>query len=758
MNKLIKKYTFFLFITSFFFLGIVCGIFYYYSQELPPLSELKHYDFKIGSEVFDKNDELIHTFSVERRKLTDITKLPKYFKDGMLSVEDKKFKKHWGIDVYGMIRAIGVDITKGKFSQGASTITQQLARNMFLSLDKKIPRKIKEAILAVRIERHFSKDEILEMYFNKVSFGPGLYGIEAASNKFFNKDAKDLNIAQAALIIGMTQLPSAYNPFKHMKRAVKRRNQVLKSMLHDNVITDKEYSSAVVTPINLYYPKGNHSAADYYIEYIRKIVTKKYGNKRLFTGGLKIYTNIDFDLTQFADSVLNANLTKFENKNEYEFKYADLPKDTTDVDTKYVQGAVFSIRPEDGAVRVMIGGRNFDHSKFNRIIQAKRQPGSSFKPILYSCALSNHYTPATIISQEPISFVENDTIFWKPHNYSNRYFGYTRMRDALKHSQNIYAVKMIYDLGPKKVVDFAKRFGITTKIWPVYSLAIGTCEVIPKDLISAYTTFPNNGYRAVPHFIRKILDKNEHVLERSTPELIKVLDKKTAYLMANLMKSVVDEGTGVGIRWRGYKWNAGGKTGTTDDYRDAWFIGYNKQLVTGIWVGFDNNSTLGKGKTGSSAALPSWPAIMTHAIYEDSPLNSSGRHIVDGNKLEFDRPDGIVTVQISKKTGLLPKSPFDETIAENFIAGTEPTPFSDSLGYNFYPTIYRINDKDSLIIDLDGSVKTMIDSSITRQVTYVYVDSLMPDSITTKRVLVDSLVINISGAKIFEHKTHKYLN
>ena len=437
------------------FAGAGFGIFHYHSRELPPLSELQSYEMKVGSEVYDRKDNLIHIFYVEKRQLTKLKDLPEYLTNGIIAVEDKNFYRHWGMDLTSFIRALLMDIKKMDFSQGASTNTQQLARNMFLSLDKTIPRKIKEALLAIRIEKHFSKDEILEMYLNKSPFGPGLYGIEVASQKYFNKTAKELTIPEAALLIGMPQLPSAYYPFRYPERALQRRNIVLGRMFKEHVINEEDYLAAKESEIELYQSKGNFEAKDYFIEYIRRILERKYGTTRLFTGGLKIYTTLDMELQEYADSVLNMNLTKFEEKNDYEFKYADFPGDTINIVTPYIQGGVFAIEPETGFVRVMIGGRNFNHSKLNRIMQSKRQPGSSFKPIMYTAALVNGYTAATIIQDEPVSFIQSDTLFWKIRNYSLRNFGYTRLRVGLKKSRNIYAAKMIYDLGPRKVMKYA---------------------------------------------------------------------------------------------------------------------------------------------------------------------------------------------------------------------------------------------------------------------------------------------------------------
>ena len=730
----ILRYFYILLLLSVFGLSLGLGVFKYFGKEVPPLSELKHYDMRTGSEVYDINDNLIYLFAgVEaNRKLVSINDLPDYVVNALLAIEDSNFYEHWGVDLKANLRAIYRDLLEGSFKQGASTITQQVSRNMFLTLDKNIIRKIKEVILSIRIEKMYSKDEILEMYFNKVCFGPGLFGIEAAAKKYFGKSAKDLTLSEGALIVGITQLPSYYYPVRHPDRAVRKRNIVIKRMLDENFITQAQYEIAIQDSLVLFEKKHDGGAKDYFIEHIRKKLEEKYGSTKLFAGGLKIYTTLDLDLQVYADSILNQHLIKFEEKNDYEIKYSDFPKDTIDIVTPYVQGAVFCIESQTGYVKTIIGGRNFNHSKFNRMTQAVRQPGSCFKPILYSTALINGYTPATVIKDEPVMYVQSDTLFWEVHNYSKKYFGYTRMRDALKFSRNIYAVKMITDIGPKVVVEYAKRFGLTKRVYPYYSLAIGTCEVIPYQLISSFTTFANGGERVTPIFVRRVEDEEGNILEENLPQKIRVIDEKIAFLMANMMQSVLDEGTGRGVRWRGYRWAGAGKTGTTDNFNDAWFIGYNKQLVTGIWVGFDDNTSLGNSQTGASAALPAWPYIMKRAIENESPKNSKGQAIIDGKKLEFDRPMGIIQKRISKKTGLLPVNDLEDTIDEYFIAGTEPTPLSDTLSYNFLPTMYRENEQDSTVFNLGGKPVIVI------------------DTLSTDSVRVDTLGLDLSDIKMID--------
>jgi len=747
VNTYMMRYLYFFLCFIVFGAGIVTGVFYYYSKELPPLSELHQYDMKVGSEVYDLHDNLIHTFAFEQRTLTNVTELPDHVKDILICIEDKNFNNHWGMDLLSFMRSMFVNIKTRSFSQGASTITQQLARNLFLSLDKTIPRKIKELMLAILIERNYSKEEIMEIYLNKIPFGTGTYGIEAASLKFFGKAAKDLTISEASTLIGLIQLPNAYSPKYHLERSLWRKNLILNRLKEEKVISTLQYYEAKEDSIRLIKAESLGTAKDYFIEYIRPILERKYGTHTLFSGGLKIYTTLDADLQEYADSLLNRELIKFENKNDYEVKYTNFPADTVNIVTDYVQGGVFSIEPETGYVRVLVGGRNFNHSKLNRMMQSNRQPGSAFKPIMYTTALDNGYTPATVIQDEPVCFIERDSVFWQPHNYSRETFGYLRMRDALRKSRNIWAIKMLYDLTPQKVKQYARRFGISTPIWAVYSMAIGTNVVYPYELISAYTTFPNNGYRVKPIFIRRIEDSEGNLIVSNEPERIKVVNEQVAWLMTNLMQSVTEDGTGVGIRWRGYKWTAGGKTGTTDDFRDAWFIGYNRKLVTGIWVGFDNNDSLGKSQSGATAALPAWPYIMKKAIELDSPLNNQGRPIIDGSRYEFDKPDNIITKTISKETGLLPANRYEETIDEYFIAGTEPNALSDSLNYNFLPTIYRENHQDSVVFDLGGKPFNYPDSTryLVKNLNHALRDSINYWRPLSIRAEFDSLVYYLNG-------------
>jgi len=702
MNTIVRRaliITYLVLVVFAFGLGMLAGLYHYYSDSLPPLSELEHFDLKEGSKVFDRHDRLIHTFAVEHRTMMSLREISPWVADAALSGEDARFYTHWGRDLTRVVRAVMEDAVTLNFSQGASTITQQLARNLFLTFDKQLARKIKEQMLAVQIEKLYSKDEILELYLNKVPFGPGLYGVETAARVYFSKSASDLTLPESALIAGIAQRPYALDPRRFPERSVRRRNVVLHSMLNNGKITRQQYDEAVATPLELHSRDSIGDAADYFIEYIRTYLEGKYGTTALFAGGLNIYTTMDLDLTAYADTALNKHLADFEKSHNYSHTYADVPADASDIKTQYVQGGVLLMDAQNGEVLVMIGGRDFSHSKFNRITQATRQPGSSFKPIVYATALECGYTPATVILDEPLTFVQDGRVFWTPHNYTYEYIGYLRMRDAIKQSINTYAIKMIADIGPSKVVEKARQFGITTKLKPFYSMAVGAADVRPIELISGYSAFANGGTRATPVFIRRVEDAEGNVLEQPHTRRVRVTDEKVAYLMANMMESVLEPGgTGAGVRSRGYRWPAAGKTGTTDDYRDAWFIGYNHALVCGVWVGFDDFHSMGRGGAGSSAAMPPWPAIMNRAVASYS--REKGHGAIDGSSLDFAMPQGVVGVNISARTGLLPESGLDDTIYEYFISGTEPTPLSDSLNYNFYPTRYR-QDPRPLVFDLD---------------------------------------------------------
>ncbi len=692
MKKQVIKFLKIFFGLFLFMTGMISGLFWFYSRQLPPISEVQSYQVNSGTEVYDSKGNLIHIFAVENRKLTQYNDLPPHLINAVLVVEDENFYNHWGIDIIGLMRAIIVDIIKMDFSQGGSTISQQLARNMFLNMDKKIPRKIKEAMLAVLIERNFTKAEILEIYFNKIYFGGGIYGIETASYRYFGKATKDLTISEACLLVGMIQRPNYYSPLKNPDKSIQRRNFVLKKMFDKGYISANQYEEALSEELKLDVHRFVSSTnSNYFLDYLRIRLERKFGTERVFNGGLKVYTTLDNALQVYADSIMNDYLKTLEIQRGFPVKYTDFSPTISNIKTDYIQGGVFAIDPTTGYVQVMIGGRNFQHSKFNRMTQAKRQPGSAFKPLVYTAALEKGYTLSTMLNDSPVTFYKEGKVYWEPKNYDLSYYNIVSLRNSIKKSMNVCVGKMIYDIGPQNVVSLAKNFGLTTTIPPYISLAVGSCEVYPYELINAFSIFANNGQKVKAIFYTKVTDHQGRVLEEVKPEPIKVIDEKIAWLMTSLLKGVVDHGTAYPIRSWGFLNPCGGKTGTTDDYRDAWFIGYTPKLVLGVWTGFDNNTSLGSGMTGSYATLPIWIPIMKKAV--DMQMRAG-----EDVNVDFPQPDGIVEVNISKQRGFLPKYMNETVIKEYFIDGTQPTVQSDSLKYNFYPSRLRPGRDRKLIV------------------------------------------------------------
>jgi penicillin-binding protein 1A len=662
-------------------IGTIAGTIWFYSDTLPPTSELRNFTMRSGSEVYDRNGNMVYLFAFEKRKLVSLKELPPYLVDALIVTEDKNFYQHFGIDIMGNIRALAIDIMRMDFSQGASTITQQMARNMFLTLDKRISRKMKEILLAVRIEQEFSKDEILEIYFNKIFWGGQLHGVEAAALNYFGKHASELTLAESATLVGMIQRPNYFSPIKHPQRTLIRRNLVLEKMYEAGKIAKEEHELASAAPLRKEGSSMRQAASDYFIEHIRLYLERKYGTDRLFEGGLRIYTTLDQELTVYADSVLNNYLTEVENRYNYSHKLADVSPNSYNISTRYLQGGLVLMENDTGYVRAMIGGRNFAHSKFNRMTQAKRQPGSAIKPTYYTAAIEKGYTPATVINDEKITLIAGDGKEWTPTNYSKKYYGFARMRTALTHSYNVWAVKAAIDLGFDTMTDAFYRFGIQRKVTD-YAAALGAYEITPITLISAYTTFPNQGTRVNPVYIVRVEDTKGRVLERGITTKSKVTTEEVAYLMTSMMQSVTTSGTGSAAR-NNYHWQVAGKTGTSSDHRDAWFIGFNKAFTLGIWNGFDSNANI----SASAVCAPIWGKIMTQCIKLEHngklPSNDDPRYV-------FERPEDIETRMINPKTGFVTEA---GGIEEYFIKDNIPPVVADTLLFNFYPTRWGFNDE-----------------------------------------------------------------
>jgi penicillin-binding protein 1A len=723
------------------------------SFNLPTVESLKDYKPSPGTLIFAEDGRVLGQIKIEKGVYVPFQRIPKYMVNALLATEDPRFFQHSGIDYRGIMRAALKDIISVQLKQGGSTITQQLTKVVFLSPERKFTRKIKEIILARRIEKELTKQEILELYLNKIYFGHGAYGVQMAAKTYFGKNIWEVNQAEAALLAGLPKSPMAYSPYSDIDLAKFRQQQVLRRMVDEGYLTEDQSLKIYNQPIYLENLRTREEVAPHVVDYIRQYVEKKYGTEKLYQGGLKVYTSIDMDLQRAAVNALRdglraldkrqgfrgrvgfkklksapiqlenfhvmvkpgegfnahvlavgdyyitvkgrgmvgyimrddmawALLKKKKNKNDPdEFRKPEelvQPGDIIKVrlkdydkkkqlalfildQTPLVEGAVVSIEPYTGYVRALVGGYDFVEGGFNHAMEAHRQPGSSFKPFIYGAALENGFTPASILMDQPVIYdkSESEKKGWKPTNYDNRFLGPMRLRTALALSRNAVTVGLLEKVGLEKTIDFARKAGITSQINYDYTTALGSSAVTPLELTSAYATFASEGVRTEPIFITSIVDGNGTVLESYEPEPKEAIEPTTAYLVTSLLESVVKEGTGRGAQVLGKP--VAGKTGTTNNFVDAWFMGYAPSIVTGVWVGYDNpKASLGDRETGARAALPIWISVMAKAL-ENKPVE------------DFTPPDDIVSVKIDPESGLLAREGQPDAIMDVFRRGTEPT-------------------------------------------------------------------------------------
>ncbi len=647
--------------------GAGFGIANWLRKDLPSTSSLQTIAPPVKTLVYDRNGKLVHEFFKENRTIVPLRQIPRPMIDAILAIEDRRFYSHWGIDPIRTARALLTNILARRPEQGGSTITQQLARNLFLTHEKTLSRKLKEAILAVRIERTYTKDEILEMYFNQIYFGEGAYGIDAAAKVYFGKQVQELTLPECALLAGMPRNPRDYSPRHDPDRALRRRNLVLASMLQNRKISRAQYESSCEAPLGVTASRYAAQVAPYYMEMVRLYLDERYGSNLLYEGGLRVYTTIDTDLQRAAEAALEKRLTELEARNHYKKTRASraaVPADASAskerMKTDYLQGAVVSLDPASGQILALIGGRDFYDSNFNRAVQASRQPGSAFKPFIYTAAMDNGYSPTDIILDTPVSFRAGNGEDWAPRNYDKKFRGPITLRTALANSVNVPAAKLLQKLGTSLVTSYAKRMGIRSRLTQDLSLALGTSEVNLLELTSSYGVFANQGVRANPVYVLRIEDKTGKVLEKSRPAAEEVLSPATSLTMTNMLESVFDNGTAASARALGFALPAAGKTGTTDDYSDAWFVGYVPNLVTGVWVGFDRKRPIGPAMTGAAAALPIWVDVMLAATKDHSPQ-------------DFPLPSGVVSRRVCTETGLLANPSCPSTEIELFREGNEPS-------------------------------------------------------------------------------------
>ncbi|MDZ7666034.1 MAG: PBP1A family penicillin-binding protein [Desulfotignum sp.] len=759
MLSFIKWASIFVFISILLTAGGLAGLYVYLSQDLPKINSLEDYQPATVSYVFSDDGRKIGEFYNERRIVIPLSEMPDNLINAFLAAEDSRFREHPGIDIQSIFRAFIKNFQAGAITQGGSTITQQVTKSFLLTPERTYERKIKEAILAYRIEKKFTKDEILFLYLNQIYLGNGAYGVEAAAENYFGKQARDLNLAECAMLAGLPQAPSRYSPFQFPDRAKQRQIYTLNRMKEEEMVSNVDVTEAIDTPLDIK-PRKNWfiEQVPFYTEHVRRYVEKKYGADALYNQGLEIHTAVNIEYQKMGQTAVQKGLVDLDRRMGYRGPSGQIPvseietfcaseaekiqesllnqgdihtgvvlevndqnkqvgvrvgnfsgiiqldtmtwarrpnpkiayyeskvtapsqvlkpgdiiqvqvKTPSKTGTDYeftlfqepvAQAALLSIEAETGHVKAMIGGRDFRDSQFNRAYQSRRQPGSAFKPIIYAAALDKGYTPATVIMDSPLVYEDAKRDFiWKPQNYAKTFYGPTLFRQALVHSRNVVTIKILQDIGIPYAIDYARKLGITSEISENLSIALGSSGVSLLELVNAYAVFSNLGYFIEPVFITKIFDRHGNLLETSQLARKKVIDMSTAFIMTHLLKSVVTSGTGQ--RVKALNRPVAGKTGTTNNLYDAWFLGYTPRYTTGVWVGLDQGESLGKGETGSRTASPIWLDFMQQAL-EGKPVRT------------FTVPDGVVFTKIDAKTGLLPIDESKETIFECFKEGTVPT-------------------------------------------------------------------------------------
>ena len=744
-------------------------IYFHYSQDLPDVRELKNYHPSTITQIYSDGDEKVAEFYIEKRIMTPLEDIPLALKQATLAVEDSNFYYHLGIDPKAIFRAFITNMKAGRVVEGGSTITQQLSKTLFLSRERTLPRKIKEAILSVRLELVFTKDEILEMYLNQIYYGHGSYGVEAAARTYFGKGVADISIAECALIASLPKAPNHYSPYKDPKRARKRRNHTIRRMSYLSFITKAEGESALNEEFNLGEVTSMLNRAPYFVEHIRQFLETKYGSSKLYRGGLKVYTTLGMDLQESAQKSVIKNLRIADKRYGYRGALAnwDLSRGelsiqealikmnrfeegegitagkvikgvvisvdekqasvflgpdegtidirdmnwarppNTRLDGRWarikrpsealhpgdliwvkplrivegslgwalaleqepdVEGSLVSLDPKTGQVKAMVGGYSFSKSQFNRAVQAIRQPGSAFKPIIYAAAIKEGFSPASIIIDSPIIFKEKEDAFdkWKPVNFEEKFYGPTSLRTALTHSRNVVTVKLMQNIGIKGTIKLAKSLGITSNMERNLSISLGSSGLTLFELTSAYSAFANNGTLIKPRSIRSIQNRKGEILYTAKPEITQPISPGVAYTITSLLQSVVEHGTGKKVKVLNRP--VAGKTGTTNNFVDAWFMGYTPELVTGVWVGKDKDEPLGRNETGSRAAIPIWLQFMQEALANKPVTN-------------FQMPSEIQYLKILPETGEItsfgePGSQFEIFLQDHLPDNVQPFPES----------------------------------------------------------------------------------
>ena len=665
----------------------------------PAVEELNNYQPRQTSKLYAADGRFIAELGLERRTLLRISDMPPILRDAFVAVEDKRFREHGGVDFYRVPGAIIANLRAGGFTQGFSTITMQLAGNIFPERINRrenagfgaLTRKLKEIKVARGIEEKYSKDQILELYLNQIYLGNASYGVETASQRYFGKSARELNVAEAAMLAALPKGPERYNPRRFPDRAIQRRNTVIEVMRREEVVSDADASLAKAYPLRMATRTESGDVAPYFVEWIRQLLDQQFG-QQLYEQGLKVFTTLDLDLQTAAERSLERQLQSIESGKFGTYRHESYEQymaksegagERNAANSPYLQGALVAMDPRSGAVRALVGGRDFDDSKFNRAVQATRQPGSTFKPVVYAAALQNGRPPTYILDDSPLTLPMAVGDTWSPQNFDNQFEGQIPLRKALYESRNVPTVRLGMELGEQTVIDMARKLGLSTPIPAYPSIHLGAASVIPMEMVAAYSAFATLGMQARAMGIVRVENAQGEVLWAPEPVRVPTLSPEEAWLMVDMMKDVVRRGTAAGSVGSQFSIPSGGKTGTTNDYTDVWFVGYTSDLVAGVWMGFDKPDRIMPNAQGGRLAAPAWTAFMNE-VYRRKPAPP-----------DWPRPAGIITqtVDLLTNTVWAPGCPGIEA-TEFFIAGTEPTLpcnlmpglYPDTSGYSGYPT------------------------------------------------------------------------
>jgi penicillin-binding protein 1A len=713
------------------------GGLYYFTRDLPPIESLRSYEPSQATRIYADDNQVIGQFFVEKRVFVPLAKLPKVLPQAIIAVEDAHFYEHKGFNLEAMLRAFIANLGSLRIRQGASTITQQLTRTLFLSSERTFKRKIKELLLAYKMEKVLSKDEILEIYLNQIYFGHGAYGVQVASRTYFGKDASDLTLAEAAMLAGLPKAPNDYSPYTHPEKAKTRQGVVLKRMVEEGYLTEAQYKEAYAQNIFLQKPLSEENLAPYFLEQVRQYLVATYGDDTVYKGGLNVYSTLNVEMQRASNQAVEEGLRELDKrqgfrgpvgrrngkegepgrvammlqvgdivdgevtrvgadavwvklgtgegripleKMSWAFRRLRGPDLRNDVQVikngkpgsilkvgdlikvrvlrltsegapvllsldqePQVEGAFVALDPATGGIKAMVGGYDFKRSEFNRAMLSRRQPGSAFKPVIYATAVEMGFTPSSMVVDSPIIYTDPDTSkVWKPENYESRFYGPVSLRD-------------------RNVISFARRIGIQSPLSPDLSLALGSSGLSLLELVSGISVFANQGVRSEPLMITSITDHNGAILESHEPQAQQVISRETAYIITNMMEDVIQKGTA--RRAKVLDRPLAGKTGTTNDFTDAWFIGFAPNLVAGVWVGFDDLRSLGDREAGANVALPIWMSFMSNVLPKIPSLS-------------FPIPEDIVYVKIDPRTGLLATNGAEDAVVDIFVKGTEPTKVS----------------------------------------------------------------------------------